>query len=357
MLPFRLAASSAAHALHPASRIARRGNNDSGQVWFIVIVVLVAIVDFVVVVPVLVYLSYTVCKVFPVLAIVASHPSYELLPLQEANGACQRPDLPAPVEHEASAAAAPLSFGLRDLHHLVKQTDRFWLRRRGLFILGAYALANALAGQLLAVVPFVPRAMWRTVAALLTVQLHTVWVHVIITPPQARLFWGRILDFATVFRATAAPTVLYCAAQELAYYLPSWVALLFKYISVSHGSVETWTFVLQVSIYFATQVFVCLPALVALTRIQASLLPEDEDTIVPLDRTFGVERGKGGEHRLTIIQAWKSFKGSWKKLYILSIKIFFAVLAVGITICAIIGPEFLLFATIGPLLSASSPTF
>ena len=55
---------------------------------------------------------------------------------------------------------------------------------------------------------------------------------------------------------------------------------------------------------------ICIPANVALVRVQASMLPEDCEPIVPFDRTYGglvksVE--EGGKGRLWMTQAWKTF--------------------------------------------------
>jgi len=65
---------------------------------------------------------------------------------------------------------------------------------------------------------------------------------------------------------------------------------------------------------------VCLPLEVALVRIQASLLPEDEEPIVPFDRSFGNNGPNGlrpgllAEPRgpLRLRQAWKSL--TWAEM-------------------------------------------
>ena len=59
-----------------------------------------------------------------------------------------------------------------------------------------------------------------------------------------------------------------------------------------------------------TAVFIFIPASVSLKRVQASMLAEEEETIVPFDRTFG---GKvqaeitGGSGKLGMLDAWKTF--------------------------------------------------
>lgn len=251
----------------------------------------------------------------------------------------------------------PLTSSIRNMHKLVKQTDHMWLRSRGLGVLAVYNLANALVSIPLRAVPLVPAFVWDAVAVLLTVQLHTVWVHVIITPPTAKPFWKRILPFSTVFKATAAASLIYCVTTELTIFTP-WLAAQVLSTPFALGQIqnkpsELWKVLLSISIFVAIQALACAPALVTLTRIQASLLPESEGTIVPVDRSFGVEkeRGKYSETKgLSILEALKSFNGSWMRLYKLCIKIFFLILGCLVGLGVILGLEYLALTAVGILL-------
>jgi hypothetical protein len=77
-----------------------------------------------------------------------------------------------------------------------------------------------------------------------------------------------------------------------------------------------------------------LPADVTLTRVQASLLPDAEETIVPFDRSFGgkvIPEIVGGSGVLSMLDAWKSFDWSsrirlvkaYAKIYALQILVSF----------------------------------
>ncbi|RPA88784.1 hypothetical protein L873DRAFT_1724762 [Choiromyces venosus 120613-1] len=56
---------------------------------------------------------------------------------------------------------------------------------------------------------------------------------------------------------------------------------------------------------------IVLPASVALTRVQASHLPEDIEPIVPFGRSFGKSDGRD----LTFVEAWKSIgMNGWKRV-------------------------------------------
>ena len=57
-------------------------------------------------------------------------------------------------------------------------------------------------------------------------------------------------------------------------------------------------------------VLVIFPITVSLKRVQASLLPEEDEAIVPFDRTFGgkvVPEMDGGSGKVSMRDAWKTF--------------------------------------------------
>jgi len=53
-----------------------------------------------------------------------------------------------------------------------------------------------------------------------------------------------------------------------------------------------------------------IPASVTLVRVAASMLPEEDETIVPFDRTFGGKTTPtiiGGQGKIGLVEAWRSF--------------------------------------------------
>ncbi|KAI0509407.1 hypothetical protein F5B22DRAFT_328311 [Xylaria bambusicola] len=328
---------------------------DRGDALRTVVLLILLVLHAIAIIPVFFYIAYTVYKVFPILTIVESRPSYEAIPLQEA-GDMSRGLNSLQTEEPSLTAQMPLTSSIRRMHELVRQTDHMWLRRRGLGALAVYNLANALVIIPLRTVPLVPGFVWNAVAVLLTIQLHTVWVHVIITPPMAKPFWKRVLPFWTVFKATATASLIYYVTTELTIFTP-WLAAQalrapFGLSQIQKKPSDLWKLLLSIGLFVAIQALACAPALVILTRIQASLLPEDEETIVPVDRSFGVEkeRGKHGEATgLSIIEALKSFNGSWMRLYKLCIKIFFLILGSFVGLGIILGLEYLALRAAGIL--------
>lgn len=110
-----------------------------------------------------------------------------------------------------------------------------------------------------------------------------------------------------------------------------------------------WKSLLTLVVFAACLLLLVIPAHTILVRVQASLLPPDEDTIVPFDRSFGghvepaVITGKGYVDFMT---AWRTFtRESWIRLYKLLGKIVLAVMAAYCLVLAVTVPEFLLMAS------------
>lgn len=92
--------------------------------------------------------------------------------------------------------------------------------------------------------------------------------------------------------------------------------------------------------------FLIIPAKVILVRIQASLLPVEDNPIVPFDRSF---QGKveptvvDGRGYATISDAWSTLSmAGWRRIIILNLKIVFVTLAVIVMATAVIIPEWLI---------------
>jgi hypothetical protein len=96
--------------------------------------------------------------------------------------------------------------------------------------------------------------------------------------------------------------------------------------------------------------FLCLPAMVTLVRIEASILPEDEDTIVPFDRTFGgkvVSQMHGGSGKIGFLDAWRSF--NWearRRLIKLFVKTAFILVGLMFVVVHVLVAE--VFVVMGP---------
>lgn len=73
-------------------------------------------------------------------------------------------------------------------------------------------------------------------------------------------------------------------------------------------------------VFYIGFIAVVLPAKAVLVRMQASGLPAEDDTIVPVDKTFGVEAA--GERTLTFVEAAKTFsKDDIKTIFVMGLKL------------------------------------
>jgi len=97
-----------------------------------------------------------------------------------------------------------------------------------------------------------------------------------------------------------------------------------------------------VAVVLLSALFVILPATVTLVRVEASLLPEEIETLVPFDRTFGgrVQAGMVGINVLRIKAARQSF--GWpqiKRLLGVYVKMFFILTAICAVAFHVVGLE------------------
>lgn len=136
-----------------------------------------------------------------------------------------------------------------------------------------------------------------------------------------------IIATRKALQATALPLILYGTAFQLAIWGSAWLAFPTMKVmpDLGLGLIQgAWNEVTQLSmadcmigaVYWAVlyAIFV-IPSLVVLIRVQASLLPDGERTVVPFDRTFGVQKVWTRGYLTT----WESFRSvslsSWGRVY------------------------------------------
>lgn len=207
----------------------------------------------------------------------------------------------------------------------------------------------------------------RLVSSLLLVQFSTMWLHLVIAQTTDRPFESRIPPFKRTFQATWRATILHWAAVELTGLFPSMVA---SSMGIDWPSFalfvpdNTYSFRLDMAagdavfyckcaaVILATvvgSIFLVVPSQVVLMRIQASLLPMEDSTIVPFDRSF---KGRvqpaltNGRDYATISDAWHSFsRAHWWGLVILSLKIIFLSLSLILLMCVVVGLQWFMTVT------------
>lgn len=149
------------------------------------------------------------------------------------------------------------------------------------------------------------------------------------------------------FKTLAPAAAIAAAMPYVSLYLTGGVAILLGLHKLDQDNLEQYTQgqwmclavrVFGVILFAMTSIlFLCLPAIVTQVRIESSLVPEDQDTIVPFDRSFGgkvVSQMLGGSGKIGFLDAWRSF--NWEarrrllKLYIkIAAIMLFALFVVG----------------------------
>ncbi len=310
-------------------------------------------------------LSYTFGQVYPTLAAVEDPlPAYEALAIDD-NGIPKDPN--DPITSTTAQPGKPVTSSLRALNRLLRFGGGNWRALfRGLGYLCVIGFLTGATTGFLTLLPFVGPRFAHLLALLAIAPLSTTWTHFIITPPpttSGRGFFRRIPSARKVYVATWFPIFLFWAASHTSVVLPHILAVLIGLAKPKNGSnpdpnprqpnpdpsysigsgvdLAKWLCVLGVGV--GLQMLLVIPTQTALARVQASLLPADEDPIVPFDRSFGgrvepeVVSGKGFA---TFGAAIKTVPAaSWVRIYLLRLKIFGANVAVITAIGLVVGLE------------------
>ena len=192
-------------------------------------------------------------------------------------------------------------------------------------------------------------------AQLSLTQLGVAWTHIVMSSPSKRKFYQRLPPFKKAFEATCFPILAVWAANTAAIVVPGLIgkALGIHFPGKPEGDQppqfdgsDAWKSIIVGLIAIFLQFLAVVPANVLLVRVQASLLPPDEDTIVPFDRSF---QGKlepaivGGKGFVTMRDALATFpRSSWVRLYKVYGKILAVVFAVYALLFAVLVPEMIL---------------
>lgn len=171
------------------------------------------------------------------------------------------------------------------------------------------------------------------------------WYHIIISEPSPQKWWKRMPSFKSKAWTKIAPAVaLRALTTQIASGFPMMLSRCFgtmKHIqdpNFQPGKQDMYIIfgqsMMVLFMTFALFVLLEIPATVTVVRVAASMLPEEYETIVPFDRSFG---GKvtpaviGGAGKVGMLEAWKSFTWSSRiRLIKLLGKVFVIIVAVWI---------------------------
>lgn len=316
------------------------------------------LLDFIVFLPFLLVVGYTFSNVFPVIAMIEdpSPPAYEPVSLNAETESLAEDN--APIADESARGGQDtraISSSFRALHRTLYGIAGWKSYFRGFGCWVALTFSTLFVYAIVSAIPFIPAIVAAMISAIALVQLYCAWLHTVVTAPSSKRFYQRLPPFKKAFQACALPTVLYFIALEVHSWFPKFLARamgMTTWDPQNPGVVpqpeasDSWKGLIVFIVSIAITIFVTIPAHVVLTRTQASLVPEEDETIVPFDRSF---QGKlepaivGGRGYVTIKDAWETFsRASWIRLVKLYLKIFLASLVVYFGIALVLIPELLL---------------
>lgn len=215
---------------------------------------------------------------------------------------------------------APVTAKLRTVMKQLRSVGGLFAGLRGLHIFLIYHVVHG------AIVSFFSGGEYSAFSAVVSVlasvglcRIQMVWTHVVISNPSSKP-WYRRFPSLKAAKNILLPTAVSAVSQQASMYI---IGRLFMYLQdrilYPHGydgspdSVRKEALaqmILVVVLALNALVCIIIPAEVTLKRVQASMLPEEEETIVPFDRTFG---GKvtpevlGGSGCVGMRDAWKAF--------------------------------------------------
>lgn len=242
-------------------------------------------------------------------------------------------------------------------------------RWRGYLQYLAYVIAVAFVGSFVkTLIPLggIPAEFIATgITGAVTANLHAAWTHKTIASPHRMSFMEGIPS-RKLWKKLALPAAFHAVTPYISMFvLTVLVTLLGLNKGMSPAQSNQYTgaqvawflarafFILVMGV--ACTLFLCIPAHVTLVRIEASLLPEEHDTIVPFDRTFdgkAVSKLLGGTGSVSFLDAWKSF--NWearRRLIKLYVKAFFVIMALMLIFVHVMVFELYIF--LGPRLGSA----
>lgn len=255
-------------------------------------------------------------------------------PAPEADATSETPSEKTPDEKHPLVEAdvllvkrALVTSSLRKTRQLLKAQGRFTTIVVPLMLYCGIAYTTFVVTRLLHGLVFMPLAPFgiyisSVLATLLVAPSMMLWTHLIITKPSPGR-WARLTASRKAVLKVLPATAVWALAKRAAIGLPLDMYQRFdlanktRVLMTGNATMterEIHIIGLQslavIVVFILSAFLVFLPATVTLTRVQASLLPETEETLVPFDRSFDgrvVPESEGGSGKLGLLDAWRTF--------------------------------------------------
>ncbi|KAF4634516.1 hypothetical protein G7Y89_g3586 [Cudoniella acicularis] len=265
-----------------------------------------------------IWIQYIFGRVIPTLAMIESRPdlsSYEHLPTEDQ-------DTDATVEKDQeleSVKSKPITTSLQLTLKLLKSRGG----RRGFRILLITQTLIGWTAAFFSALPYVPTGVGLVLAPVIWAQPLASWTHLIISERNPKPWYRYLALSMKTWRKLAVPTAVVALIENASILLPIYAAYAAGFgqkrpqeiakLSTQERNIMIGKGAGIFSLAMALTIVLAIPASVVLTRVQASLLPESEETIVPFDRTFKgkvVPETVGGSGVIGMLDAWTTFDWS-----------------------------------------------
>ncbi|KAJ5823723.1 hypothetical protein N7447_006063 [Penicillium robsamsonii] len=252
----------------------------------------------------------------------------------------------------------PITSKLRTTVKHLRSRAGYWSRFRGLGMFMAYNVARGFLSSFFPVSSYMLQFVVQSVISVVLATWQMAWVHIVISEPSPKRFYQRIPSYKTWIKIAPA-AALQDVLTAAGFFIPMAVANFAGWLDTP-GDQDTQPIValyrlLGVSVVPVILAFlISMPARVIFVRVAASMLPEEDETIVPFDRSFGGKVSPaitGGSGKIGLMDAWTTFDWAARVRFAKVIGKTFA-MQVALTIFAtlVFGVEiFLLFKTAKPI--------
>jgi len=309
--------------------------------------------------PVLFFIQYTFGRLLPTLLMIESPAedlSFEPLATEDPDASLD------PSTNKTTVPVTPrpqyITSSFRSFHrHLISVGGRRG-RFRGLSVFVFNVMAVGLVASLISVFPIIrmfPRAVPNMIAAVMCANLDLAWTCIVISEPSPKP-WFRRLPTMKVWKKVAAPTAVLAVAEQLSIFIPYYIAVATNLVDHTADNMDKYTSGQKTGLAFqglglalfgmVLSLLLVVPARVVLTRVQASLLSDTEETIVPFDRSFGgkvVPEIVGGTGVIGMLDAWKTFDFQSRiRLVKVYVKVFILQFAVSLVFVIILALQLVL---------------
>jgi hypothetical protein len=213
---------------------------------------------------------------------------------------------------------APITAKFRTAVRYLRERAGFWSRFRGISLWIVYHFLFARLSQFFSV--WVPMGIDAILAAVILARLRMGWTHIVISEPSKKYWFQRLPSWGS-WKKIVLPTLVLTVCEQITLGLP--IALWFAFglgrfndpqkiadLNNAECNILLLKGLAVIFLGFFSAVAIVVPAMVTLTRVQASLLPDEAETIVPFDRSFNgkvVPAVVGGSGAISMLEAWKTF--------------------------------------------------